>query len=286
MPACAGTGRRLLPSLPATAKQPTDARESAPHARHGSPRLSAPRNEGGLAHSACIRRMVLVYEDMTDEELAKELERYADGLVGGPLLKGLPRTKAYSGDRENEEREVTRLVLKHLGYPAGSLIMEPWGAGTIPDVEAALPDGRSIGVEVTELLDQHLRHRRIKRREEERRLGLSQLQAFKCEVDGNNPTPHHVSRFATAQWTADKLRQEIERAIAGKDQKAEAHRRNGLDFGRYAEMVLAIFTGEEVTADLIATVRGHGPFRSSHFHRVVVVMDYDPQGQNNPVLVL
>ena len=50
---------------------------------------------------------------MTDEELAKELERYADGLVGGPVLKGLPRTKDYPGDRENEEREATERGADH-----------------------------------------------------------------------------------------------------------------------------------------------------------------------------
>lgn len=233
-----------------------------------------------------MRQHVTVNDGMTDEKWAKKLAQCADVFIDGPVLKGLSRTKDYIGDRENEEREVARIALEHLGYSIRNFRTEPCGIGTIPDVEASLADGSSVAVEVTELADADIRRQRIKRRDEERRLGLTQVEAFRLELAGENPTPHHASRLVVVEWTVDRLRQDLERVIAAKDKKAEAHRQSGADFGRFAEMVLAIFTGEGVTADLIAAVRCNGPFRSYHFHRIVVVMDYDPHVQSYPTSIL
>lgn len=223
---------------------------------------------------------------MTDEELSKELEKYADGLVGVPVLKGLPRAGLYAGDREREERQVTDLVLAHLGYQVSRITMEPLGKGKIPDVEATLLDGRLVGIEVTELLDAKLRRERIERREEERRLSLTQHEAFMLDLNGKNPTPGYVSRQIVANWTLERLRTELGQTIAKKDYKVEHHRLEGVDFDRFSEMLLAIFTGEEVTLDLIAAVKNTNSIRSKEFSRVVIVMDYEPQTQIYPVLVL
>lgn len=223
---------------------------------------------------------------MTDEELLKAIQKYEDRLDGVPALKGLPRTHAYSGDRENEEREVTRLVLTHLGYRVSSLKLEPLGKGTIPDVEATLRDGRHIGLEVTELVDTDLRRKRSERRHKERRLGLTPYDAFKLEMAGKNPTPSDAeddSRLFVSIWTSNRLCMELGKVIAEKDEKVKLHRLNGGNFDRFSEMILAIFTGEEVTADLIVAVKNSDPILSKEFSRVFIVMDYDPRTQSYPV---
>ena len=76
---------------------------------------------------------------------------------------------------------------------------------------------------------------------------------------------------------------ELGKVIAEKDEKVKLHRLNGGNFDRFSEMFLAIFTGEEVTADLIVAVKNSDPLLSKEFSRVFVVMDYDPQTQSYPV---
>ena len=77
---------------------------------------------------------------MTDEDLRKALAAYADRLVSGPVLKGLPRGGGHEGDVKLEELEVARLVLKKLGHTVCDLESEPHGTGTLPDVAASLID--------------------------------------------------------------------------------------------------------------------------------------------------
>lgn len=223
---------------------------------------------------------------MTDEDLRKALAAYADRLVSGPVLKGLPRGGGHEGDVKLEELEVARLVLKKLGHTVCDLESEPHGTGTLPDVAATLIDGSCIGIEITELVDGGIRRLHIKRRDAERDLGLSQIEATQLEMAGRNPTPDHISRFATAIWTPETLLSELERILTVKDLKCGQHKDRGVDLSRYAEMILAVFTGEHVTKDVLnVAMRGFG-LHPRHFSRVVIVLDYDPGIGGYPVLPL
>ncbi|MEI6161972.1 MAG: hypothetical protein WCP77_19210 [Roseococcus sp.] len=223
---------------------------------------------------------------MPDDEIARDLRRYATELVSGPPIKGLPRTRHFSGDREHEEQEVAQLIIKHLGYSITAMKSEPGGAGTIPDIEFIRSNGKRIGIEVTELVDQEQRQRRILRRKEEHRLGLTQQEAFLEEMKGKNPTPGHESRLNTVYWDISKTRDEIIKLITKKDQKFKENHQKCANFDQYDELVLAIFAGEEVDLKTITRLQSEWDAFSRHFHRVFVVLDYLPQTQDYPVVEL
>lgn len=222
----------------------------------------------------------------SEDEVARAIAAYADRSIDGSVLKGLARKKDDPGDRENEELEVSRLVLCSLGYASDKLRSEPAGLGKPPDVAAVQSDGSEIGIEVTELVDKASRQQRVRRRDAERRLGLNPREAFTLEIAGRNPTPDHLSRVVYEAWPWQRLRQALAAAIATKDSKAAGHRLNGVDLDRYAELVLAIFTGPEVTHDVLAAAQGAGPFACRHVHRVAVVMDYEPALPGYPIVFL
>ena len=235
------------------------------------------------------------HADMEDDDVAEALRRQVDRqVVYAPGLKGVP-----GDDKAFEELEVARLVLDHLGHSGCTLVSEPGGKDTPPDVAAMLPDGARIGIEVTELVDGEMRARHAKRREAERALGLDPREAvladdrafrlareaaksarregrdpaaaFEATLRAEHPTPDHVGPYVFAEWTDERLTGELDRIIQAKDRKLRV-----ADRAAYSEILLAIFTDEPgIAFEAVSRALANVSYRPTRIGRIAVVAGYE-----------
>jgi hypothetical protein len=197
------------------------------------------------------------------ESLKADLAERADRSLYAGLFKGLPEDKHY------EELEVARIVLEHLGQSATSLVSEPDGPDTAPDVAITLETGVLIGVEVTELVDGDLRHQHVKRRDTERAQGLSQKEVFDAVIQsGVDPVPEEIPAAAYRVWDGVTVAEQIDALVRGKDKNKslQDHAPN------YHEIWLAIFTDEmTITQELILYAKQKLTYRPTTIKRVFIV---------------
>ena len=156
--------------------------------------------------------------------------------INGLLRRAREKDRGYVSywkweiDRALEEVHVARELLAHLERHAD------WSVGSLrncsvdpPDCEASLTDGRVLGIDVTELVDERVVERQAIRRSAER--------------SGRPLSSKAVEPAEAALWIAPELRDRLRMIIARKDVAARG--------GIFDAYVVAIFTDETaVTPEL------------------------------------
>jgi hypothetical protein len=161
-------------------------------------------------------------------------------------------------DRTIEEAEVARVLLRFLKETeqADAAPLQPLHPNDPPDCKVILTDGRCLGIEVTELVDQTIveHHARAKHR---RRKKASEVP----ELD-----------FTIAEWTPSSLASAIHERVRRKDIPPE--QRNG---GPYTSYIVAMPTDETfVTYDLAKQVLDATVFEVRWVDRAFLMLSYHP----------
>jgi hypothetical protein len=162
-----------------------------------------------------------------------------------------------SGDQETEEIGVVESLMESMAMCSAETLIALKSRGTgndPPDCEAVTPDGRRVGIEVTELVDEAAIKEGIKR------------QRY----------------FAYPYWDADKLREWIKGIVHCKDVLAK------VKGGSYAEYWLVIHSDEtalgfEETREWI----GRMPeLRTNLVSRAILMLSYRPEHRCCPYVDL
>jgi hypothetical protein len=198
-----------------------------------------------LMHTAasCSMRARKGVTHMREGELIVELEKRAEKtLYAAGSVKGLPEDKHY------EEIDVAHIVLEHVRRPVASVMSEPHGPDTAPDVGIVLQSGERIGLEVTELVDGDLRGQHVGR---------------------------HIAEDLYRVWNETEIAMKLDALIQRKD--TNIHLRDNAS--SYDAVWLAVFSGEQhinYFADLVQKAAAHVSYHPTLINRVFVVLDYVP----------
>jgi hypothetical protein len=239
-----------------------------------------------------------------DDEFRKYLKEFAARAPNGSLLKGIP-----GRDKHNEEAEAARIVLQHLGK-SGTIICEPCGQDTAPDIAIEFTDGTSIGLEVTEFVDQCTREWNIKRRHAQKIAGHDELSAFdaeqrefdfarnaaenaqncgasndsmKCAFEAKytarHPTPGYIGGPRYRIWNAAEIASNIDTILSKKNRLLSNNRI------KFSQIFIVIFNSEfYISEDHINS----GKILTRNYEnidRAFFVFDYQP-GNGYPVIEL
>jgi hypothetical protein len=220
------------------------------------------------------------------EKKYRELqERYR--LPGSPI-KGISRINGYDGDLYFEQATVAQIIVDFLGVTDSQIIPEP-RPNKMPDVLINSND-TSIGLEVTELVDEKIRSEHFKRRKAEQDLGIMPLEAFQLYYKGCHPLfqpgqDRYIPPHAARRWTEDYLFCKLKNIIFIKNEKL-SHHIGDANFPDYHHLILAIYTGESIDQDLVTKTLNRAAFDSGRFDKVYLILNYQSESPNYPVIQL
>ncbi len=208
-----------------------------------------------------------------------EIEKpYDASAVVRAMKEARDRSRGYADfwqwpqDKAVAEWHVARNLMKFVAARSGETILSVQPAKPDPpDCVATLEGGGSIGIEVTELVDEATVRRHAIRRAAERR--------------GETPDPKAAADpYETACWTPETLRAALVEAVTGKDVAAPG--------GPYLRYLVAIHTDETaVTRDLLHRAIAGLVMETRHIDEAYVLLSYEPAAVDEfpdgyPVLVL
>ena len=170
----------------------------------------------------------------------------------------IEKSRGYAGywewpsDRKLEEMGVGEALVRHLALSEGlNVRLARCLEDDPPDIEMITENGRRMGIEVTELVDEKAAQR---------------ARYVKQTGEGSS---------AWAQWDAVRLTRELESRIARKDEKL-AHCRCQFD-----EMILAIPTDEPmITLKLAETACSAAKGSTQNIDRIFLLLGYHPDNRN------
>lgn len=163
----------------------------------------------------------------------------------------------WRSDKVVTETQVTRTLLEFIEASEGESIHSVKASEQDPpDCIAELADGRKIGIEVTELVDEPTAARHAARRGAERR--------------GEQPHPSKAAEPGeVAVWTVARLSEALVKVVAKKDVSALG--------GPYYRYLVAIHTDEmTITPSLLSEALAGLLIETQHIDRVYVLFSYDP----------
>lgn len=212
-------------------------------------------------------------------------ERYR---VPGSPIKGIPRVDGYEGDLKYEQVEVAKIIVNFTGIKGAEFLSEP-RPNRMPDVLINSND-ITVGLEVTELVDEKIRRKHLKRRKAEENLGLNPLQANRLFIDGNHPLfaseqNGHISPYAFKEWNPKCLFCKLEKIICLKSDKL-AHHKTETDFPSYDRFILGVYTGEWIDQALVEKALQLGTLDKGEFDEIYLILDYQSEEPNYPVIRL
>ena len=206
----------------------------------------------------------------------------------GSPIKGIPRMKGYDGDLKYEQATVAQIIVDFMRITDSQITSEP-RPNKMPDV-LITSNEFSIGMEVTELVDEITRKKHLKRRKAEEILGLNPSDAYRLFIGGNHPLftsdrSDHISPYAFKEWNQKSLFCKLEKIICTKSEKL-ARQKTETDFPIYDQIILGIYTGEWIDRALVENVLRVGTFNKGGFDEIYLILDYQSIEPNYPVVRL